>query len=50
MAGLAALQGALTGMSGMLNNIGSGFKAIGELISKFIDTVKEKVKAVLFLL
>ena len=46
MAGLAALQGAVSGLSGMLNNIGSGFKAIGELVSKFIDNVKEKVKAV----
>ena len=46
MAGLAALQGAVSGLSSMLNNIGSGFKAIGELVSKFIEKVKSTAKDV----
>ena len=46
MAGLAALQGAVSGVSSMLNNIGSAFKGIGEQISKFINNVKETAKKV----
>ena len=46
MAGLAALQGAVSGVSSMLNNIGSAFKSIGEQISKFINNVKETAKKV----
>ena len=46
MVGLAGLMGSLSGATSMLNTIGSGFKNIGETISKFIQNVKDTAKKV----